>query len=125
MDHVTYALLIFSGSFVLYLYVNLLMALWDNSGKNAPDSGTPLPSFAMFRGLTSNGNNKPEGSGYSPVPLSLTRDPGHIALHSPMTPRTGDLSRTRQTDATEEGEDEEHVELTDAYWADHSEESRR
>lgn len=116
MDHVTYALLIFSGSFVLYLYVNLLMALWENSGRNAPDGGsTPLPSFAMFRGSSGNHNKNSNSNrnGYLPVPLGQ-QHPEHNTFNSSMGQEP---SRTRQSDAAEDT-DEEQLELTDAYWAE-------
>lgn len=110
MDHVTYALLIFSGTICFYLYVHLLMALWENSGRNAPDRGTPLPTFASLRSLRHRNKN---GNGYAAIPAHL-QNSGHISLQSPTTPRTGESRRTEsQTD-----DEEEALELTDAYWDD-------
>jgi hypothetical protein len=67
MDHVTYLLGLFSLAFVFYLFVNLLLSLYDNSGRNAPSvaaSDLEAPVFKWSRGMK---QVKPAEEGYVQV----------------------------------------------------------
>lgn len=116
MDHVTYALIIFSGSFILYLYVNLLMALWENSGNNSK-SGTSL-SLPSFFGRS--GRVKNEDNGYVSMGSNAPRGNGHIRLDSDANAARTPTTATSETifSIGSKDDDAQDVELSDAYWND-------
>ncbi|KAH7343906.1 hypothetical protein B0J17DRAFT_739439 [Rhizoctonia solani] len=68
MDHVTYVLLMLSLAFVIYLYANLLLHIYANSGRNA--TGTKQPESA---------------AGYTPLALRVD---SALAAPSATTPIT-------------------------------------
>lgn len=114
MDHVTYALIIFSGASLLYLYVNLLMSLWERSGQNAPPQGhtllpTTFPRMSTFRESLGQAIRRSEE--YMAVPRSAPAGQ-HIRLQTPTTANSGDRPRR----ISDEVSVEDDVELTDAYW---------
>ncbi|CAE7226463.1 unnamed protein product [Rhizoctonia solani] len=67
MDHVTYVLLMLSLAFVIYLYANLLLHIYANSGRNAT------------------GTKQPESTGYTPLALRVD---SALAARSATTPTT-------------------------------------
>lgn len=66
MDHVTYVLLILSLAFVIYLYANLLIHIYANSGRNAAGAKAAQSS-----------------AGYAPLHVASS-----LAVPSAVTPTT-------------------------------------
>ncbi|CAE6517207.1 unnamed protein product [Rhizoctonia solani] len=68
MDHITYVLLMLSLAFTIYLYANLLLHIYANSGRNVPDTKQPESA-----------------AGYTPLALRVNST---LAAPSAATPTT-------------------------------------
>ena len=100
MDHVTYLLIIFSGSFGLYTYACLLLALYENSGKNAPVSDESSTILQKLWGTSATKSTKPEG-GYQRMQMDSLGN-GHLTQDVEADP-----------------------DLTDDYWREDAGDSRK
>jgi hypothetical protein len=89
MDHVTYILGLFSLAFIFYLFVNLLLSLYDNSGRNAP---TSVESDVEGRHLQKSKFEKHAGAAYIEI-----RPESRLTMDS---------------------DNQDEFELADPYWAE-------
>lgn len=88
-QHVTYIVIMFCMGFVIYLWSNLLISLYHNSGRNAPkteDEGSSHPGSRFWNMLISgatahygSGSTEPKVSDYDALP-SATRSDDSIEL---------------------------------------------
>ncbi|KAK9896564.1 hypothetical protein P389DRAFT_171826 [Cystobasidium minutum MCA 4210] len=92
MDHVTYIVIMFCMAFGIYLWSNLLISLYHNSGKNAsrstPEDGSSRPESSLWRLLVNGAKGHYNGSAlqepkldeYSALPNSARADDDSIEL---------------------------------------------
>ncbi|KAK2462757.1 hypothetical protein APHAL10511_005275 [Amanita phalloides] len=77
MDHVTYALIMFSMSFILYFLINFLIHLYQTSGRNAAKSKSQPGALSLSEdgagGIELRTPN-PDGRWYSRVPTAAAGD---------------------------------------------------
>lgn len=118
VQHITYTLIIASLAFLIYLHATLMLALWNNSGRNAPP---PDPTAAAETGDKSwrNFNWKTLlNGGSSPRTKHQQRRPVEPAQngYAVVAPDT--------THGEEVDEELELDDATDAYWAQRPAEGR-
>lgn len=92
MQHVTYIVIMFCMAFGIYLWSNLLISLYHNSGKNAsrstPEDGSSRPESSLWRLLVNGAKGHYNGSAlqepkldeYSALPNSARADDDSIEL---------------------------------------------
>lgn len=68
MDHVTYTLLILSAALLVFLWANMLLSLYANSGKNAPSSETSSDSSILSLFKTPSSRSSSEEAAYGLLP---------------------------------------------------------